>query len=50
MIVCATLMLLYIMPYIMLAYLMLFAVLSNVVCLYNAFFFFATDFLKCFLF
>ena len=31
-------MLLYIMPYIMLAYLMLFAALSNAVCLYNAFF------------
>ena len=33
--------------YIMLAYLMLFAALSNVVCLYNAFF--AIDFCKCFL-
>ena len=32
------LMLLYIMLYIMLAYLMLFAALSNAVCLYNAFF------------
>ena len=32
------LMLLYIMLYIMLAYLMLFAALSNVVCLYNFFF------------
>ena len=31
-------MLLYIMLYIMLAYLMLFAALSNAVCLYNAFF------------
>ena len=34
------LMLLYIMLYIMLAYLMLFAALSNAVCLNNAFFFF----------
>ena len=34
--------------YIMLAYLMLFAALSNVVCLHNAFF--AIDFRKCFLF
>ena len=33
-------MLLYIMLYIMLAYLMLFAALSNVVCLYNASLFF----------
>ena len=33
-------MLLYIMLHIMLAYLMLFAALSNAVCLYNAFFFF----------
>ena len=33
-----SLMLLYIMLYIMLAYLMLFAALSNAVCLYNAFF------------
>ena len=41
------LMLLYIMLYIMLAYLM-FAALSNAVCLYNAFF--AIDFFKCFLF
>ena len=32
------LMLLYILLYIMLAYLMLFAALSNAVCLYNAFF------------
>ena len=32
------LMLLYIMLYIMLTYLMLFAALSNAVCLYNAFF------------
>ena len=30
-------MLLYIMPYIMLAYIMLLAALSNAVCLYNAF-------------
>ena len=41
------LMLLYIM-YIMLAYLMLFAALSNAVCLYNAFF--SIYFCKCFLF
>ena len=34
--------------YIMLAYLMLFATLSNAVCLYNVFF--AIDFCKCFLF
>ena len=34
------LMLLYIMLHIMLAYLMLFAALSNAVCLYNTFFFF----------
>ena len=39
---------LYIMLYIMLAYLMLFVALSNVVCLHNAFF--AIDFCKCFLF
>ena len=31
-------MLLYIMPYIMLAYLMLFAAMLNAVCLYNAYF------------
>ena len=43
------LMLLYIMLYVMLAYLMLFAALSNAVCLHNAFFF-AIDFCKCFLF
>ena len=42
------LMLLYVMLYIMLAYLMLFAALSNAVCLYNAFF--AIHFCKCFLF
>ena len=41
-------MLLYIILYIMLAYLMLFTALSNAVCLYNAFF--AIDFCKCFLF
>ena len=41
-------MLLYIMLYIVLAYLMLFAALSNAVCLYNAFFNFAIDFCKCF--
>ena len=34
--------------YIMLTYLMLFAALSNAVCLYNVFF--AIDFCKCFLF
>ena len=45
------LMLLYIMLYIMLAYLMLLAALSNAVCLYNAYFlFFAINFCKCFLF
>ena len=43
------LMLLYIMLYIMLAYLMLFAALTNAVCLYNAFFV-AIDFYKCFFF
>ena len=37
------------MLYIVLAYLMLFAALSNTVCLHNASFF-ATDFCKCFLF
>ena len=46
------LMLLYIVLYIILAYLMLFAVLSNAVCLYNAFFFFllifASAFFSCF--
>ena len=36
--------------YIMLAYLMLFAALSNAVCLHNASFFFAIDFCKCFFF
>ena len=41
------LMLLYIMLYIMLAYLMLFAALSNAVCLHNASFFL---FCQCFLF
>ena len=40
-------MLLYIMLYVMLAYLMLFADLSNAVCLYNAF---ICYFCKCFLF
>ena len=40
-------MLLYIMLYIVLAYLMLFAALTNAVCLHNAFF--AIDFCKCFL-
>ena len=39
----------YIMLYIVLAYLMLFAALTNTVCLYNASFF-AIDFCKCFLF
>ena len=43
------LMLLHIMLYIVLAYLMLFAALSNAVCLHNASFF-AIDFCKCFLF
>ena len=42
-------MLLYIMLYIVLAYLMLFAALTNAVCLYNASFF-AIDFCKCFYF
>ena len=42
-------MLLYIMLYIVLAYLMLFAALTNAVCLYNASFF-VIDFCKCFLF
>ena len=42
------LMLLYIMLYIVLAYLMLFAALSNAVCLHNASLF-ANDFCKCFL-
>ena len=42
------LMLLYIMLYIVLAYLMLFAALTNAVCLNNAFFF--IDLCKCFLF
>ena len=37
------LMLLYIMLYVMLAYLMLFAALSNAVCLHNAFILFAID-------
>ena len=43
------LMLLYIMLYIVLTYLMLFAALSNAVCLHNASFF-AIDICKCFLF
>ena len=48
-------MLLCIMLYIVLAYLILFAALTNSVCLHNAFFFqikkfFAIDFCKCFLF
>ena len=43
------LMLLYIVPYIMLTYLMLFAALSNAACLHNAYFF-AIDLCKCFLF
>ena len=42
-------MLLYIMLYIELAYLMLFAALTNAVCLNNAFFF-VIDLCKCFLF
>ena len=41
-------MLLFIMLYIMLAYVTLFAALSNAVCLHNAFF--ALDCCKCFLF
>ena len=41
-------MMLYVLLYIMLAYLLLFAALSNAVCLYNDFF--AIDFCKCFLF
>ena len=44
------LMLLYIMLHVMLAYLILFASLSNAVCLYDVFFSFAVDFCKCFLF
>ena len=44
-------MLLYIMLYIVLAYLMLFAALTNAVCLNNAsFLFFFIDLCKCFLF
>ena len=44
-------MLLYIMLYIVLAYLMLFAALTNAVCLNNAsFIFFVIDLCKCFLF
>ena len=46
-------MLLYIMLYIVLAYLMLFAALTNAVCLYNASsfsFFFVIDLCKCFYF
>ena len=42
------LMLLYIMLYIVLAYLMVFAALTNAVCLYASFF--AIDFCKCFSF
>ena len=41
------LVLLYTMQYIMLAYMMMLAALSNAVCLYDAFFFFS--FCKCFL-
>ena len=44
------LMLLYAMLNIMLAYLMQLAALSNAVCLLSAFFFFAIDLCKCFLF
>ena len=42
----------YVMLYMMLAYLMLFAALSNAVCLHNAFFSFilGIDFCKCLLF
>ena len=43
-------MLLYIMLYIMLAYLMLFAALTNAVCLNNTSIFFVIDLCKCFLF
>ena len=43
-------MLLYRMLYIVLAYLMLFAALTNAVCLNNAFFFFFIDLCKCFYF
>ena len=44
-------MLLYVMLYIVLAYLMLFAAITNAVCLNNAFFlFFVIDLCKCFLF
>ena len=42
--------LLYTMLYIMLACLMLLTDLSNAVCLYNDYLFFAIDFCKCFLF
>ena len=42
--------LLYIMLYVMLAYLMLFAALSNAVCLYNAFFFLLLIFANAFCF
>ena len=42
-------MLLYIMLYIVLAYLIMFAALTNAVCLYNASFF-AIEFCECFLF
>ena len=44
------LMLLYIMLYIVLAYLMLFAALANAVCLNNASIIFFIDLCKCFLF
>ena len=43
-------MLLYIVLCVVLAYLMLFAVLANSVCLNNASFFFVIDLCKCFLF
>ena len=43
-------MLLYVMLHVMLAYLMLFAALSNAVCFYNGLFVFAIDFCECFLF
>ena len=43
-------MLLYIMLYIVLAYLMLFAALTNAICLNNALFVFFIDLCKCFLF
>ena len=43
-------MFLYVVLYILHAYLILFTALLNAVCLYNAYLFFAIDFCKCFLF